>query len=190
MLHLNAAKELKLMKRIQARDTEALSELYDLYSRLLFGLILSVVKKRTEAEDLLQEVFVQIWEKAPAFDADKGNVYGWVTTLTRHKAIDRIRSRNYKSQVREANELEPARLDGDGFSDPLDATIMAERAELLKKALQEIPEEQRQVIEIAYYNGFTQAELSEHLDIPLGTVKTRMRQGMIKLKNLLQRYIS
>lgn len=189
--HGNSDDEVQLMKRIKARDEDALEELYDLYKRLLFGMILSIVKKREEAEDVLQEVFVKIWNKADSFNEDRGNVYSWIVTLTRNKAIDRIRSKGYKTQKKASVSIhEPLfTLEGDKY-DPMESTIFSDRAELVKKALQEIPESQSQVIKIAYYRGMTQSEIADHLDIPLGTVKTRTRQGMIKLKRILGEFIS
>lgn len=178
------------MQKIKVKDPEALKELYGLYHRLLFGMILSIVKKKVEAEDVLQEVFVTIWEKAHTFNESRGNVYSWIVTVTRNKAIDRIRSKGYKTQKKASVSIEePAvSLKGD-MIDPLNTTIYADRAELVKKALNEIPENQREVLQIAYYRGMTQSEISDHLDIPLGTVKTRTRQGMIKLRNLLETFI-
>lgn len=179
------------MKRIQSRDADALEELYNLYNRLLFGMVLSIVKKREEAEDVLQEIFVKIWNKAESFNPDRGNVYSWIVTLTRNKAIDRIRSKGYKTQQKQSISIhEPLfSLEGDKY-DPMETTIFSDRAELVKKALDKIPENQREVIKIAYYRGWTQSEISNHLDIPLGTVKTRTRQGMIKLKRILGEFIS
>lgn len=179
------------MKRIKARDADALEELYELYKRLLFGMVLSIVKKREAAEDVLQEIFVKIWNKADSFDENRGNVYSWIVTLTRNKAIDHIRSKGYKTQKKASVSIhkEFFTLEGDKF-DPLETTIFSDRAELVKKALQEIPDSQRQVIKIAYYQGMTQSEIAEHLDIPLGTVKTRTRQGLIKLKRILGEYIT
>ena len=191
MDHGDSDDELKLMKRIKARDEEALSELYDLYKRLLFGMVISIVKKREEAEDVLQEIFVKIWNKAESFDEERGNVYSWIVTLARNKAIDRIRSKGYKTQQKQSVSIhEPLfSLEGDKH-DPMETTIFSDRAELVKRALEQIPEKQSEVIKIAYYRGMTQREISDHLDIPLGTVKTRTRQGMIKLKRILGDYIN
>lgn len=189
--HGDSDDEIELMRRIKARDADALEELYDLYKRLLFGMVISIVKKREEAEDVLQEIFVKIWNKAESFNEDRGNVYSWIVTLARNKAIDRIRSKGYKTQQKQSVSIhEPLfSLEGDKY-DPMETTIFSDRAELVKKALEEIPEKQSEVIKIAYYRGMTQSEISEYLDIPLGTVKTRTRQGMIKLKRILGEYIS
>lgn len=176
--------ELELMRRIKTRDAEALEELYDLYKRLLFSIILSIVKKREEAENLLQEVFVQIWDNADSFNGDLGNVYGWILTLTRSKAIDRIRSKGNKvRQMQYFSEKED-------HYDPMETTIYSDRAELVKKALKEIPSEQREILKIAYYRGLTQSEIANNLGLPIGTVKNRTRQGMIKLNQILGDYIS
>ena len=178
------------MERIKAKDSQALSKLYDIYSGFLFGLILSILKKREEAEDLLQEVFVQIWRKAPSFDHQRGNVYSWIVTLTRNKAIDRIRSKAYKTSELESEDVDSPTIHLATYErNPLDATILAERKEFVKQALQKIPESQREVIELAYFGGMTQSEISDELGYPLGTVKTRMRQGMIKLRHLLEKLI-
>lgn len=182
--------ETELMRRIKAKDADALAQLYDSYNRLLFGMILSIVKTRTEAEDVLQEVFIKIWQKADTFKEGRGNVFSWLVTLARNRAIDRIRSKGYKTQLKaSANIDEPnVRLEGDNY-DPLETTIFSDRAKIVKNALQEIPEKESRVLKVAYYRGLTQSEISDNLDIPLGTVKTRMRQGMIKLKDILESHI-
>ena len=182
--------EFELMKRIKANDAEALSELYDLYNHLLYGMILSIVKTKPEAEDVLQEVFVKIWQKADSFKPKRGNVFSWIVTLTRNGAIDRIRSKGYKTQQKASADINnPAVILETDHYDPLETTIFSDRARLVKKALNEIPAKQCKVLKIAYYRGLTQAEISDHLEIPLGTVKTRMRQGMLKLKDILEEQI-
>jgi len=190
VLHGNSDDEIKLIKRIRTRDTDALEELYELYKQLLFGMVLSIVKKRPVAEDILQEVFVNIWSDADSFDEDQGNVYGWIVTLARNKAIDRIRSKEYKTRQETSESVREAffTLDED-IVDPLETTIFSNRAELVKKALEELPETQSQVIKIAYYRGATQSEIADHLGIPLDSVKIRTREGMKKLKHILETYI-
>ncbi len=188
VLTKDAERDREIMARIKARDAAALSELYDHYNRLLFGLILSILKKREEAEDILQEVFTQIWEKAEQFDLDRGTVYTWIVSLTRNKSIDRLRSKVYKEQKKQSTSLD----DQDVFyplysdeQDPLEQTILTDRARRLRDALDKISDKQRKVLQVAYFNGMSQSEISDEFDIPLGTVKTRMRDGMIKLRELL-----
>jgi RNA polymerase sigma-70 factor (ECF subfamily) len=181
-----------IMSRIKARDAAALSELYDYYHRLLFGLIFSILKKREEAEDTLQEVFTKIWEKAEQFDLDRGAVYTWIVSLTRNKSIDRLRSKVYKEQKKQSTSLDNEDVFHPLYSDeadPLENTIFKDRAKIVRKALEQLTDKQRKVIQVAYFNGMTQNEISEEYDIPLGTVKTRMRDGMIKLKGLLAKSV-
>jgi len=176
------------MVRIKARDSAALSELYDHYNRLLFGLILSIVKKREEAEDILQEVFTSIWEKADQFDTERGTVYTWIVTLTRNLSIDRLRSKVYKEQQKQSTSLDNEDVYHPLFSeenDPLENTILKDRAKRVYDALGQISDKQRKMLQVAYFNGLTQSEISEEFDIPLGTVKTRMRDGMLKLREIL-----
>lgn len=179
----NSADEIKLIERIQRKDTDAFEELYDLYKRPLFGLILSIVKNRKEAEDLLQEVFVTVWEKATAFNTEKGNVYSWLVALTRRMAIDYIRS----DRVLKRKNTDTIHT---GYYDPFQTTIYSDRTELVKKALTNIPEEQLEVLKIAYYRGMTQQEIADSLNVTRKTVKTRTTEGMLKFKKVLEGFIT
>ncbi len=188
LLTQNNSRDRDLMRRIASKEPEALSVLYDHYNRLLFGLLKSILKKKEEAEDLLQEVFTTIWEKADQFDAERGTAYTWIVSLTRNKAIDRLRSKVYKEQKKQSTSLN----DDDVFhplyskeNNPLENTILSDRAKRVYDALQNLTEKQRSVIQVAYFDGLSQSEISDEYDIPLGTVKTRMRDGMIKLRELL-----
>lgn len=184
----NDKRDRALLRRIVAKEPQALGELYDHYNRLLFGLLLSILKKRTEAEDLLQEVFTQIWEKADQFDAASGSAYTWICTITRNKAIDRLRSKVYKEQKKQSSSLDDDDVHVTLYSsenNPLEDTILNERAKLVKQAMEQLSDKQREVIEVAYFEGKTQSEISEEFDVPLGTIKTRMRDAMIKLRTLL-----
>ena len=187
-LNQDNARDRDLLKRIAKKDPVALSLLYDQYNRLLFGLLLSILKKRTEAEDLWQDVFSNIWEKADQYDPDRGTGYTWIVSLTRNKGIDRLRSKVYKEQKKQSTSLDDENVFHPLFSkenDPLEDTILSDRAEMVKNALMQISEKQRTVIQISYFDGLSQSEISEEYDIPLGTVKTRMRDGMMKLRDIL-----
>lgn len=177
-----------LLQRIVDGDEEALAELYDQYSSLLFGLIRTIVNNKEIAEDLLQEIFLLIWDRAASFDALKGSVYTWMITLARNKSIDKIRSKSYRLQQQyvSADHSEPFYSSSSDEPSPYELMLLEERSEIIKNALNNIPAKQREVIEIAYFEGFSQSKIAKIYNIPLGTVKTRMRQGLDKLQTLLK----
>ena len=184
----NNSRDRALLQRIASKEPDALSELYDHYSNLLLGLLKSILKKTEEAEDILQEVFTTIWEKADQFDAERGSAYTWIVSLTRNKGIDRLRSKVYKEQKKQSTSLDDDDVFHPLYSDennPLENTILSDRVKRIYEALQKLSEKQRSVIQVAYFDGLSQSEISDEYDIPLGTVKTRMRDGMIKLRELL-----
>lgn len=186
--HRNSDDEVELMRRIKARDTGALGELYDLYNRLLFGMILSIVKKREEAERLLQEIFVTIWDEVESFNEEQGNVFCWIVALTRIKAIAHIREN--EDQTRQSVFDGLMTFPENDHQDPMGTTIFSDRAELVKKALDEMPDKQSEIIKNAYSRGLTQSEIAGSLGIPLGTVKSRIREGMSNMNRILSGYIS
>lgn len=171
---------------MQNGDTTAMKLLYNKYKNLLFGLIVSILKNREEAEDCLQEVFTQAWEKADQFDPTRGKVYTFLVTMARNKAIDRTRSRAFKDSEKEDHIINDFTLTLEGeYNNPHENMELAERAQMVKNALNNLSQKERKVLYVAYFNGMSQSEISEKLDIPLGTVKYRMRQGMIKLRDML-----
>jgi RNA polymerase sigma-70 factor (ECF subfamily) len=173
--------DLDLLQGIAGGDEQSLSALYDRYRLILFGLILRILHSQPEAEDVLQEVFLQVWRRAGDFDETRGRPFTWLVTLARSRAIDRLRSLS----SRERTAQESARGVPDQISDAADDAVKSEQGEVVRAALRELPEEQRQALLLAYFEGLTQSEISERLGAPLGTVKTRMRSGMIKLRELL-----
>jgi len=176
----------RIMERMQSGDKSAVSDLYQRYNKVLFGLILTVVKNREEAEDVLQDVFVQAWEKASQFDSTRGNVYSFLVTMARNKAIDRIRSRRYRKEKQEDQIINDFTLDPeDGDFNPEENAELNDRAVRVRRALKNLDEKEREVLYVAYFQGLSQSEIAEQMDIPLGTVKYRMRQGMIKLRDSL-----
>ncbi len=177
----------ELMEKIVQRDAKALETLYERFSKALYSVILPIVKKKEDAEEILCEVFLQVWEKAPSYDVNKGSVYTWLLRMARNRAIDKIRSKSYKNQRQEADDVE----DMDDFASrnsesPLDGVLISERAEIVKTALARISPDQRLVLETAYFEGYTQSQIAERLHLPLGTVKTRMRDGMKSLQGQLK----
>ncbi len=178
--------ERQWMNRLQNGDKDALRLLYHKYNRILFSMIASILKNREEAEDCLQEVFTQLWEKAEQFDASRGKVYSFLVTMARNKAIDRTRSRAYKDSNKEDHTISDFTLTPESNkNNPHEDLEMEERAKVVRKALQKLSDKEQKVLQIAYFQGLSQSQIASKLDIPLGTVKYRMRQGMIKLRENL-----
>lgn len=173
--------DVALLKAIAARDEVALAQLYDRYRAILFGLLMRILNNREEAEDVLQEVFLQVWRKAADFDESRGRPFTWLVTLARSRGIDRLRSLASRERVAEAGAREPSEEISDAASD----AFKSEQRGLVSDALAKLPDEQKRPIMLAYFDGLTQSEIATSLGAPLGTVKTRMRTGMIRLRELL-----
>ncbi len=171
----------ELLRQTAGGDETALASLYDRYKSILFGLILRILHSQSEAEDILQDVFIQVWNKASDFDETRGRPFTWLVTLSRSRAIDRLRQLN--SRERTANEA--SRAAPEDWTDAETDAIRSEQGAALRNALGELPEEQRRTLLLAYFEGLTQTEIAARLNAPLGTVKTRMRSGMTKLRELL-----
>ena len=181
--------DLQLLRRISERDTSALSEFYDIHSKYLYTIIYYILRDEAEAEDLLQEVFLQIWEKIDSYDEALGNPLAWITRITRNKSIDRIRSKSFKNRSSETDIERFFDLSDTGSANPESLSTQDQEKTEITNALRSLTENQRDLIEYAYFKGYSQSELAEHFNIPLGTVKTRMRAAMMtlreKLKNLI-----
>jgi RNA polymerase sigma-70 factor (ECF subfamily) len=172
-----------LLRAVAAGDKEALRQLYTRHSAVLFALSLRVLSDHTEAEDVLQEAFVQIWKTAGSFDEGRGKPLGWLIMLTRSRAIDRLRSRKTRSRVTESMAKDTSQS-GESTT-PADEAQASEAQQTIRDALKSLPSEQRVPIEMAYFGGLTQFEIAQQLSQPLGTVKTRMRNGMMRLREQL-----
>jgi len=166
---------------VAARDEAALARLYDRYRVILFGLLVRILNNRQEAEDVLQETFLQVWRRAADFDESRGRPFTWLVTLARSRGIDRLRTLAARERVATARAVDEAEVISDAASD----AFRSEQRELVANALRQLPEEQKQPLLLAYFDGLTQSEIAAQLDTPLGTVKTRMRTGMMKLRQLL-----
>ena len=175
-----------LMARVEARDAEALAELYDRHAARLLGLARRILGEGGEAEEVLQEVFLFAWRGAASYDAGRGGVLTWLLIATRSRAIDRLRSRRPASRP-PVRSLEEA---GDPAAPEDIETSSAERQweRLCRVAVGELPSDQRRVLELAYFEGLTQQEIAERTATPLGTVKTRARLGLMKLRERLRSY--
>jgi RNA polymerase sigma-70 factor (ECF subfamily) len=178
-------RDIELLRRIGAKDRDAFAQFYDHYSTLLFSIATKILRDAAEAEDALQETFVQIWEKAGNFDPKLGQPLGWAVTLVRNRAIDRIRAsqrRNLLTQEAGAEFVIATKE-----SETANETVCGlEKAKLIQSAMVELPVEQRRAIELAFFSGLTQNEISEKLKEPLGTVKARIRRGLLKLRDQLE----
>jgi RNA polymerase sigma-70 factor (ECF subfamily) len=183
LLHPDPAQatDAELLAAIARGDEQSLASLYDRYRLILFGLVLRILHSRPEAEDVLQEVFLQVWKKASDFDEGRGRPFTWLVTLARSRAIDRLRSLDSRDRVAQ----DAARETVEKSSDAVEDAIRSEEGEVVRRALAEIPEEQRRALQLAYFEGLTQSEIAARLDAPLGTIKTRMRSGMMKLREIL-----
>lgn len=171
----------ELLHAVARGDEVALAALYDRYNSILLGLLLRILHSRSEAEDVLQEVFLQIWQRAANFDEARGRGFTWMVTLARSRAIDRLRSLQSRQRADDTALRDAPEQVGDASLD----AYHAEQREIVRAALAEIPEEQRRALLLAYFEGLTQSEIAARLGQPLGTVKTRMRSGMTKLRELL-----
>lgn len=187
---MNNNNDIVLIRKISLKDEAAFSQFYDIHHRYLYTIIFNILRDQAEAEDLLQEIFVQIWNKIDSYDETLGNPLAWVTRMTRNKSIDRLRSKSYKKRSGETNIENFFNLSGDPRSDDPDADIIQRQEQIeVSDALKSLKKNQRDLIELAYFRGFSQTELAEHFSIPLGTVKTRMRAAMIILRDKLKKYI-
>jgi RNA polymerase sigma-70 factor (ECF subfamily) len=173
--------DVALLKAIAARNEAALAGLYDRYHAILFGLLIRILNNREEAEDVLQEVFLQVWRKAKDFDENRGRPFTWLVTLARSRGIDRLRTLASRDRVAEAG----AREVSDEISDAATDVFKSEQRGLVTKALAQLPDEQKRPLMLAYFDGLTQSEIATRLGAPLGTVKTRMRTGLMNLREML-----
>ncbi|HEV2862105.1 MAG TPA: sigma-70 family RNA polymerase sigma factor [Pyrinomonadaceae bacterium] len=176
----------ELVRATARGDERAYASLYDRYSPILFGLLLRILHSRAEAEDVLQEVFLQVWQQARSFDQSRGRAFTWLVTLARSRAIDRLRSVESRERAarRSAEEGVTERAATEEAADA--AAERSEQAEVVRAALAELPEEQRKTLLLAYLDGMSQSEIAARTGQPLGTVKTRTRAGLKKLGDLLR----
>ena len=174
--------DVALLRAIARGDEASLARLYDQYRVILFGLLVRILNSREEAEDVLQEVFLQVWRRAGDYDEQRGKPFTWLVTLTRSRAIDRLRVLSARQRLAtSAAQDQPAEA-----SDALKETVRSEQKDIVRQALAELPEEQRRTLLLAYFEGLTQTEIAAKLNAPLGTVKTRMRSAMTKLRETLR----
>ena len=174
-----------LIARMARRDTDALAQFYDRYAPLAFSMILRIVRDRTDASEVLQDVFWEAWESAAAYDAARGTPEAWVATRARTRAIDRVRSLRRRREMFVAPVNEAVAPETEAQPDPGES---AELRGAVQSALGQLSGPQREAIELAYYEGLSHMEIAARLNQPLGTVKTRIKLGMSKLRETLRVY--
>lgn len=176
----------ELMQRLVYRDLRAFRALYDRYGNLVYSATLRIVRDGQIAEDMVQEIFLRIWRRPESYVSQRGRFVTWLTSVARNRAVDEVRSRGRRFRYETASPEEQEReLPAPDSNDPALTAELSDQRRLILAALAQIPAEQRQIIELAYFGGLTQQEIAERLSQPLGTVKTRIRLGMQKLRAAL-----
>ncbi len=181
---LAQATDTELMAAISVGDEVALEYLYERYARLAYALAYRILHDAQAAEDIVQEAFLAIWRKAATYQAQHGSVYSWLQAIVHHRAIDRLRATANRDLL--CSPLEPGVEQQTSEPDTCDMVWHGEQRRMVLAALAHIPQEQQQVINLAYFGGYTHTEIAEMLHLPLGTVKGRMRLGLQKMKLLLE----
>ena len=170
-----------LVALVARADEDALAELYDRVSRIAYGLALRVLRDERHAEDAVQEAFLQVWRSAATFRAERAKASTWILTLVHRRAVDLVR----REERRQADPLTDDSALGEAPEDTEEAAWLRFERERVQAALKELPDVQREALELAYYGGFSQSELADRLGVPLGTIKSRMFAGLARLRELL-----
>jgi RNA polymerase sigma-70 factor (ECF subfamily) len=177
-----------LLRRMAGQDRAAFAQLYDRFSRPLYATALRILNDAREAEDIVQDVFLALWEKASSFETSRGTAFSWAVTLTRNRAIDRIRMRKRRSELLAGSAPEDLGYDSGGTAgDSADELTSKEKAGAVRAAVANLPAEQQRALELAFFSGLTQQEIAEKLCEPLGTIKARIRRGLLKLRETVSR---
>ena len=179
-------RDAQLLGQIAQGDRDAFAQLYDRFSAPLYSTALHVLRDTTEAQDVVHDAFVTLWEKAATFDTSRGSAFSWAVTLVPNRAIDRVRMRRRRAELLAESAPEDLGYASEGsMSDASDAAILGENARLVRAAVAALPAEQQRALELAFFSGLTQEEISRQLREPLGTVKARIRRGLLKLRDVL-----
>jgi len=177
--------EVSLLRKIGEGDRESFRELYQRFSGVLMAAAYKVLNDQTDAEDVLQDVFIQIWDKASLYDPRRGKPLTWALTLTRNKSIDRLRSAQRRYRLKDEVEKEYKAVDQKEEVDSVDQVYALEKGQMIRQAVASLSKDQQVAIELAFFKGLTQNEVAEKLGEPLGTIKARIRRGMIKLREMI-----
>jgi len=177
----------ELVTKLAAGDEFAFAQLYDCTNRIIYGLAMRMLRDSSSAEDLTMEVYLQVWRTASQYDSQRGTVTSWLVMLVRSRALDYLRSRKARRANLEENVDDVLNL-YDSRPTPELVSLEAGRSRMVQKAMADLAPEQREAIELAYFSGLSHSEMAERTGLPLGTVKTRIRSGMIHLRRLLAPY--
>lgn len=178
--------DVELIGLVIRSEPAALSELYDRYSRLVFSIAYSLVGDYATTEEITQDVFVRVWERASQYRADQGKVSTWLISIARHRSIDMLRRQGARPDDHTVSWAEST-IDGMPSDDnPEEAAELSLQRQRVRAAIAQLPEDQKRALALAYFNGYTHRQIAERLDQPLGTVKTRIRLAMQKLRQLLK----
>lgn len=179
------AEDARLLARMADGDRAALGELYDRFSRPLYATALRILNDAKEAEDIVQDTFISLWEKAGDFAVARGTAFGWAVTFTRNRAIDRVRMRRRRTELLDQAAPEDLGYGSSSGPDSADQASHSEQSAAVRAAVAALPTEQKQALELAFFSGLTQQEIAARLSEPLGTVKARIRRGLLKLRAAL-----
>lgn len=181
-------KDEELLQEISKGNTEAFSEFYDRHSRLVYGALLRLLKDTDDAEDILQEVFVQVWRKASTYQPTLGSPKNWLVRIAHNRGINLIRSIRQRAKQAEISipNDDSVALNRELIDDSLlDNTVNAERMEMIRTAFRDLPKDQVELLDMAFFQGYSHSEISEALKMPLGTVKTKIRNGLLAMRDSL-----
>jgi RNA polymerase sigma-70 factor (ECF subfamily) len=175
-----------LLQKIATGDRDAFAQLYDRFSGPLFGAAQQILRDSAEAQDVVHDAFLTLWEKAATFETTRGSAFSWAVTLVRNRAIDRVRMRRRRAELLAESAPEDLGYAGDGTADTGgDNAVLSDNARIVRAAVASLPVEQQRALELAFFGGFTQEEIAQKLKEPLGTVKARIRRGLLKLRDMV-----
>lgn len=179
----NIDREQEIVRLLGLRDDRAVAMLYQHYSGALYGIIARMIPAKEVAEEVLQDTFVKIWDNADRYDSSKGRLFTWLAQITRNATLDRVRSAGYR-RVQKTDVLEPSVSNSEKMAEKMDI-----QDDGLKKVIGSLDEKYRTLIDYAYFQGYSQSEIAEELNLPLGTVKSRLRSAIISLRQILKNEI-
>jgi RNA polymerase sigma-70 factor (ECF subfamily) len=174
--------EIELLNRIGDGDQTALSELYDRYARLIYAFAYKILGSVEEAEEIVLDVFSQVWKNPQSYNAKRGRIETWLFVMARSRSLDRLRR---LKKMPESTQIDLSKLLTNATSQPLEQALQQEKRELVLAALEDLPTEQRQAIELAYFEGLSSTQIADRVGQPLGTIKTRIRLGLNKMRQFL-----